>query len=171
MFGIGVGGIAPGGVQPDLEAGIAAPRHGQPPAHAIVPPGFREAEITVNAPADANTIAKAYTASRSVSLAPPEPFLLYKGDVDPAAVHILNADRDVMAPELQPGDPIVVDTFRRSPTLGELFVLRDGNPIAVKRYARVRYSEPPTIRLHFHGRLHPPYVCIASPLSSFTPCV
>ena len=76
-----------------------------------------------------------------------------------------------MAPDLQPSDPIVFYTFRRSTTLEELFVLRDGNPVAVKRYARVRNSEPPTIRLHFHGRFHPHYVCIASPLSSFTPCV
>ena len=67
-----------------------------------------------------------------------------------------------MAPELQPGDRIVVDTFRRWPTLGEPFVIWDGNSIVIKRYERVWDSEPPTFRLHSAGRFHPPYTCIAS---------
>ena len=119
-------------------------------------------EITVNARADASTIAEAYAAPESALWRLPEPFLLYEGDADPAGVRILKAEDDAMAPELQPGDRIVVDTFRRWPTLGEPFVMWDGNSIVIKRYERVWDSEPPTFRLHSAGRFHPPYTCIAS---------
>ncbi|TGG85777.1 MAG: S24 family peptidase [Aphanocapsa feldmannii 288cV] len=67
-----------------------------------------------------------------------------------------------MAPELQPGNRIVVDTSRHWPTPGELFVLWDGDSIVIKRYKRVWDSEPPTIRLHSADRLQPPYACSAS---------
>ncbi|TGG91427.1 MAG: S24 family peptidase [Aphanocapsa feldmannii 277cV] len=67
-----------------------------------------------------------------------------------------------MAPELQPGNRIVVDTSRHWPTPGELFVLWDGDSIVIKRYKRVWDSEPPTIRLHSADRLQPPYVCLTS---------
>ena len=92
----------------------------------------------------------------------PEPFLLYECDTDPARVRILKAEGNAMAPELQPGDRMVVDTSRPWPTLRELFVLWDGNSIGINRYERVWHSEPPTIRLHTAGRFHPPYVCLAS---------
>ena len=42
MLGVGVRGLAPGGVEPDLEAGVAAPRRRQTPAEPVVPPGVRE---------------------------------------------------------------------------------------------------------------------------------
>ena len=42
-----------------------------------------------------------------------------------------------MVPELQAGDRLFVDTSRCTPTIGELFVLWDGNAIVVKRF------EPP----------------------------
>ena len=69
-------------------------------------------EITVNARADAGTIAEAYAAPQSAPWRLPEPFLLYEGDADPAGVRILKAEGNAMAPELQPGDRIVVDTSR-----------------------------------------------------------
>ena len=110
-------------------------RHETPPARAPPPRTRRHSprrsslvaipEITVNARADASTIAEAYAAPES---APwpwrlPEPFLLYEGDADPAGVRILKVEDDAMAPELQSGDRIVVDTSRHWPTLGELFVM------------------------------------------------
>ena len=119
-------------------------------------------EITVNAGADADTIAEAYAAPQSAPWRLPEPFLLYAGDADPAGVHILKAEGNAMASELLAGDRIVVDTSRHWPTLGELFVLWNGNSIVIKRYERVWDSAPPTIRLHSAGRFHPPYVCLAS---------
>ena len=119
-------------------------------------------EITVNAGADADTIAEAYAAPQSAPWRLPEPFLLYAGDADPAGVRILKAEGNAMASELLAGDRIVVDTSRHWPTLGELFVLWNGNPIVIKRYERVWDSAPPTIRLHSAGRFHPPYVCLAS---------
>ena len=119
-------------------------------------------EITVNVGADADAIAAARAASDSTPWCLPEPFLLYEGDADPAGVRILKAEDDAMAPELQPGDRIVVDTFRRWPTLGEPFVIWDGNSIVIKRYERVWDSEPPTFRLHSLGRFHAPYTCLAS---------
>ena len=65
-----------------------------------------------------------------------------------------------MAPELHPGDRIVVDTSRHWPTLGELFVLWDGNSIVIKRYERVwgfRAAHVPTpLR-----RPLPPALCLS----------
>ena len=122
-----------------------------PPPRYIFPPPLTLVaipEITVNARADADTIAEAYAAPQSAPWRLPEPFLLYEGDADPAGVRILKAEGNTMAPELQPGDRLVVDTSRHWPTLGELFVLWDGNSIVIKRYERVWDSEPPTIRLH-----------------------
>ena len=80
-------------------------------------------EITVNARADADSTAEAYAAPQSAPWRLPEPFLLYEGDADPAGVRILKAEGNATAPELQPGDRIVVDSSRHWPTLGELFVL------------------------------------------------
>ena len=121
-------------------------RHETRPAHAPQPrtrrhPPRRSSlvaipEITVNARANADTIAEAYAAQPSAPWRLPEPFLLYEGDADTAGVRILKAERNAMAPELQRGDRIVVDTSRHWPTFGELFVLWDGNSIVIKRYER-----------------------------------
>ena len=117
-----------------------------PPARRV--PLVTVPEIAVGESAAARTIAEAYSAPQSASRRLPEPFLRYEGDA--------------MAPELQPGDRIVVDTSRRWPTLGDLFVLWDGNAIVIKRFERVHDSEPPTIRLHSDACFHPPYTCLAS---------
>ena len=86
----------------------------------------------------------------------------YESGADPAGLRILKLESDAMAPELRLGDRILVDTSRRLPTLGELFVPWDGNAIVLKRTERIHVSEPSTIRLHSDGRFHPPYTCLAS---------
>ena len=169
------GAVVPGHRYTGQAAGLCDPselRHETRPPRALQPHTRRHwswrnslvaiPEITVNAQADANTIAEAYAVRESASWRIPEAFLLYESDADPSGVRILKAEGDAMAPELQAGDRIVVDPSRRWPTLGELFVLWDGNAIVIKRYECVWDSGPPTVRLHSYGRFHPPYTCLAS---------
>ena len=57
----------------------------------------------------------------------------HEGDAEPEALRILRVRGNSMEPELREGDRIVVDTARRVPAPGELFVLWDGTGLVVKR--------------------------------------
>ena len=63
----------------------------------------------------------------------PEGMVRHEGDADPAALRILKVRGNSMEPELREGDRLVVDTARRVPAAGELFVLWDGTGLVVKR--------------------------------------
>jgi len=63
----------------------------------------------------------------------PEAMVRHEGDADPQALRILRVRGNSMEPELREGDRIVVDTARRVPAAGELFVLWDGTGLVVKR--------------------------------------
>ena len=52
---------------------------------------------------------------------------------DPAALRILRVRDASMEPALRDGDRLVVDTARRVPAPGELFVRCDGDGLVVKR--------------------------------------
>ena len=97
----------------------------------------------------------------------PEPFLLYEGPADSAGVRVLKVEDDAMMPELQGGDRVVFDTSSPWPTLGELYVLWDGNAVVVKRIGWGDNSEPFKYRLLSPGRFHPPYTCLRSEIRFF----
>ena len=63
----------------------------------------------------------------------PEAMVRHEGDAAPEALRILRVRGNSMEPELREGDRIVVDTARRVPAPGELFVLWDGTGLVVKR--------------------------------------
>ncbi len=63
----------------------------------------------------------------------PEAMVRHEGDAEPEALRILRVRGNSMEPELREGDRIVVDTARRVPAPGELFVLWDGTGLVVKR--------------------------------------
>ena len=131
-------------------------RHrGQQPFLVAIP------EIPVSACADFDGIADPSLSHRA-SWQLPGTFVRYESDADPAGLRILKVEGDAMVPELRSSDRILVDTSRRLPALGELFVLWDGNAIVVKRTERIHGSAPSTIRLHSDGRFHSPYTCLAS---------
>ena len=67
----------------------------------------------------------------------PEAMVRHEGDADPKTLRILRVRGDSMEPEMREGDRLLVDTARRLPATGELFVLFDGNGLVVKRVERV----------------------------------
>ena len=65
----------------------------------------------------------------------PEAMLRHESHADPGALRILRVRGESMEPEMRDGDRIVVDTARRRPVTGEMFVLWDGTGLVVKRVA------------------------------------
>ena len=63
----------------------------------------------------------------------PEAMVRHEAAAEPEALRILRVRGNSMEPELREGDRIVVDTARRVPAAGELFVLWDGTGLVVKR--------------------------------------
>ena len=82
-------------------------------------------------------------------------------------MRILKVEDDAMAPELQAGHRVVIDTSRPWPSLGELYLLWDGNAVVIKCVTWGDVSEPLTYRLLSLGRLHPPYTCLISTIRFF----
>ena len=83
----------------------------------------------------------------------------HEGDADPQALRILKVRGNSMEPELREGDRIVVDTARRVPTAGELFVLWDGTGLVVKRVDAL--TTEGRLRLASANPDYPPYECRA----------
>ena len=103
----------------------------------------------------------------------PEGMVRHEGDADPESLRILKVRGKSMEPELREGDRLVVDTARRVPAIGELFVLWDGDGLVVKRVEPVRGPprdsghdpgddsgpdpDPPRLRLISANPEYPPY--------------
>ena len=66
-----------------------------------------------------------------------------------------------MEPEMRDGDRLVVDTARRTPATGELFVLWDGTGLVVKRVEPVHEAGPPRLRLLSANSDYPAYTSLA----------
>ena len=62
---------------------------------------------------------------------------------------------------MREGDRPIVDTARRVPATGELFVLRDGGGIVVKRIERMRDAGPPRLRPISSNPDYTPATCLA----------
>ena len=82
----------------------------------------------------------------------------HEGDASPEALRILRVRGNSMEPELREGDRIVVDTARRVPAAGELFVLWDGTGLVVKRVEALGAGG--TLRL---ASAHPDYPAYERP--------
>ena len=91
----------------------------------------------------------------------PEAMIRHEGNADPAALRILRVRGNSMEPEMREGDRIVVDTARRMPAMGELFVLWDGDGLVVKRVEKARDPGPLRLRLVSANPDYPPYTCLA----------
>ncbi len=89
----------------------------------------------------------------------PEAMVRHEGDADPAALRILKVRGNSMEPELREGDRLVVDTARRIPAAGELFVLWDGAGLVVKRVETL--AAKGALRLVSAHPDYPPYERLA----------
>ena len=87
----------------------------------------------------------------------PEAMIRHEGDAEPAALRILRVRGNSMEPELREGDRLVVDTARRVPAAGELFVLWDGDGLVVKRVEPAREDGEPVLRLISSNPGYAPY--------------
>ena len=116
-------------------------RQGSPVPLAGIP------EVEVEASAGPGALADEYVAEKARWFLP-EGMIRYEGGATPDAIRVLRVRGVSMEPELSEGDRLLVDTSRRIPAAGEMFVLWDGNGLVVKRVEPV--AEPdqePGLRL------------------------
>ena len=92
----------------------------------------------------------------------PEVMVRHEGDADPDALRIIRVRGNSMEPEMRDGDRIVVDTDRRVPATGELYVLWDGTGLVVKRIEPVHGKGAPSLRLI---SANPDYPAYTAPVS------
>ena len=93
-------------------------------------------EVEVEASAGPGALAEEFVAEKARWFLP-EGMLRHEGGAVPDAVRVLRVRGESMEPELSEGDRLLVDTSRRVPGTGEMFVLFDGNGLVVKRVERV----------------------------------
>ena len=104
-------------------------------------------EVDVEASAGPGTLAEECVAERGRWFLP-EGMIRYEGDASPGAIRVLRVRGESMEPELSEGDRLIVDTARRVPATGEMFVLWDGDGLVVKRVEHVHADGgAPALRL------------------------
>ena len=81
----------------------------------------------------------------------------HEGDAEPHALRILRVRGSSMEPELREGDRLVIDTARRVPAPGELFVLWDGDGLVVKRVEPAHEPHAPKLRILSANPDYPSY--------------
>ena len=77
----------------------------------------------------------------------PDDMIRREGGADPARLLILRLRGDSREAGMREGDRLIVDTARRDPAGGELFVLREDSGIVVKRIERLPDAGSPRLRL------------------------
>ena len=82
---------------------------------------------------------------------------------EPANLRIVRVNGEAMEPALRAGDRLVVDTARRVPRTGGLFVLRQGGGFEVWRVEPVAGTDPPRLRLSCANPRYEARTCFASP--------
>ena len=104
-------------------------------------------EVEVEASAGPGALADEYVAEKARWFLP-EGMIRYEGGATPGAIRVLRVRGESMEPELSEGDRLLVDTSRKIPATGEMFVLWDGNGLVVKRVERVAGDgDEPGLRL------------------------
>ena len=104
-------------------------------------------EVEVEVSARDGALAEEFVAERARWFLT-EGIIRYEGAAAPGAIRVLRVRGESMEPELSEGDRMLVDTDRRIPETGEMFVLWDGNGLVVKRVEHVHAdSGAPELRL------------------------
>ena len=111
------------------------PRGGRAPEGSTVPLAAIP-EVEVEASAGPGALADEFVAEKARWFLP-EGMIRHEGAAVPDAIRVLRVRGESMEPELSEGDRLLVDTARRVPDTGEMFVLWDGNGLVVKRVERV----------------------------------
>lgn len=117
-------------------------------------------EVEVEASAGPGALAEEFVAEKARWFLP-EGMILYEGSASPAAMRVLRVRGVSMEPELAEGDRLLVDTSRRRPETGEMFVLWDGNGLVVKRIELANDSGAPALRLKSAHSDYADYTCLA----------
>lgn len=118
-------------------------------------------EVDVEASAGPGALADEFVAERARWFLP-EGMIRYEGGAAPGAIRVLRVRGESMEPELSEGDRLLVDTARRVPETGEMFVLWDGNGLVVKRVEHVRADGgAPELRLKSANPDYADYTCLA----------
>ena len=92
----------------------------------------------------------------------PEGMLRHEGGANPGAIRVLRVRGESMEPELSEGDRLLVDTSRRIPETGGMFVLWDGCGLVVKRVEHVPSDGGvPELRLKSANPDYADYNCLA----------
>ena len=118
-------------------------------------------EVEVEASAGPGALADEFVAERARWFLP-EGMIRYEGGAAPDAVRLLRVRGDSMEPELSEGDRLLVDTARRVPETGEMFVLWDGGGLVVKRVEHERTDGgAPELRLKSANPDYDDYTCLA----------
>ena len=128
------------------------------------PPGVPLAaipEMAVNASAGAGAFNEEPPAEKARWYLP-EAVVRHEAGAEPERLRILRVQGNSMAPEMRAGDRVFVDTTKRTPATGELFVVWDGNGLVVKRIETVHDTDPPRLRLLSDNPSYAPYTCLAS---------
>ena len=100
-------------------------------------------EVEVDASAGPGALSSEFVAEKARWLLP-EVMIRYEGGATPDAIRVLRVRGVSMKPELSDGDRLLVDTSRRVPATGEMFVLWDGGGLVVKRVEPIKgkHDEP-----------------------------
>ena len=119
-------------------------------------------EVDVEASAGPGALADEFVAERARWFLP-EGMIRYEGGAAPGAIRVLRVRGESMEPELSEGDRLLVDTARRVPETGEMFVLWDGGGLVVKRVEHVRDDDgaAPELRLKSANPDYADYTCLA----------
>ncbi|MCY4495836.1 MAG: S24 family peptidase [Rhodospirillaceae bacterium] len=118
-------------------------------------------EVDVEASAGPGALGEEVVAERAGWFLP-EGMIRYEGGAGPGAIRVLRVRGESMEPELSEGDRLLVDTARRVPETGEMFVLWDGGGLVVKRVEHVRADGgAPELRLKSANPDYADYTCLA----------
>ena len=93
-------------------------------------------EITVEVAAGPGALAEEFV-SETARWHWPENMIRYEAGAAPENLRILRVRGNSMEPEMREGDRAVIDTSRRLPVTGEIFVLWDGHGLVVKHVEEV----------------------------------
>lgn len=137
----------------------------QPPGGATLPAGgatatIRELDVRAAAGGDASLVeileGAEEDATRALYGFPANGFRELYG-APPDEVRILEVVGDSMAPELWPGQKVMVHLRDRQPSPPGVFVLWDGLGLVIKRIEFIAQSEPPKVRISSDNRQYASY--------------
>lgn len=72
-------------------------------------------------------------------------------------LRIITIDGDSMSPTLEPGDKVIVDLGRTTPSPPGVFALWDGLALVAKRLEYIDGSDPPSVRILSDNERYRPY--------------